>query len=133
MPRDPDNNPTERIERLLWELEALSDAYDLLWRFLSERVGTMGLPNKPSLVEFEKEKIRQKFTNKRTKYIRHHMQRARLLGNEAGLPHVRSMKEAREALIARDSEPLQFDDNAPTGSEDDVQKLLDRLKEKDGL
>jgi hypothetical protein len=66
--RNPNNNPTDRILRLLAEIDELSAAYDDLYRGV-QHYG-ISLPNimpKPSLIEFRLELQRQGNTYMRTR------------------------------------------------------------------
>lgn len=129
MPRDPANNPTERMERLLIETDELSQAYDRLLAITSNHVPYSSLPRKPLMHEFIKEMERQKITYKRNKLHRNHMARARMAGREVGIPHASSMEQVHEALYRQDRAPL-FDESpeSPTGSLELIQKAIDRTK-----
>lgn len=81
MPRSPHNNPTERILRLLDEMEALSAAYDEQAEALARSLTADAfekLSPKPRLDAFISEMTRQRLTNRQVVGNRESMQRARL-------------------------------------------------------
>lgn len=129
MPRDPANNPTERMERLLIEMDELSEAFDKLLAVASNHVPFSKLPRKPLMHEFIREKERRNITYKRNKLHRNHMARARMAGRDIGIPNARSMEEVHEEMYRQDRAPL-FDESpeSPTGSLELIQKAIDRTK-----
>lgn len=88
--RDPANNPIERLDRLLFEVAELLHYSEQLFALAAAKWPPGELPTRPPMIEYEKERVRQRLSYSRARAHRH------------AVAHIRARGGSKARLIAQD-------------------------------
>lgn len=134
--RNPNNNPTDRILRLLEEMDELSAAYNSLYkRAVESNISFTGVMPRPNLLEFHLEMQRQGNTYLRTRpnviAARERMRHMRFrdaMFDEQGEPRVR--ERHRQPIPRKRDNPVMVDSpdskyNMPYHIDEELAKQLE--------